>query len=420
MQIGNNNAVIRIGIVGYKRGQSFQKSPDVLGFKLVAVCDQDADRLKNVQAMEGVATYTEYDKFLEHDMDAVILANYFHQHAPFAIKALRAGKHVLSETTACKTIQEGVELIRTVEQTGKVYLLAENYAYIRYNQEMKRLYQNGTIGEVRYAIGEYNHTFSKDQALGVAPGPDHWRNHIASTHYSTHAIAPLMYITDTMPVKVNALSIADPDQEHHSVRRGDPGSVILMRMNNGAVFQIFGKNLSGGGTYYRLHGTRGMMENVRKSPQQLVHVSHAPWELQPGESEDMVYTPEYPFHAEIAKNAGHGGGDFWTMYYFGEAIRSGEQPYLNVYRGVAMSIVGILAWKSALEDGAPYDVPDLSKEEVRKLHERDDWSPWPEDRRPGQPFPSIRGEIKPTDEMVAYANRYWAEKGIKVNFNSLP
>lgn len=33
----------------------------------------------------GVTTYTAYGRFLEHDMDAVIPANYFHQHAPSAI-----------------------------------------------------------------------------------------------------------------------------------------------------------------------------------------------------------------------------------------------------------------------------------------------------------------------------------------------
>ncbi|MDF2715857.1 MAG: hypothetical protein K0R28_2782 [Paenibacillus sp.] len=407
------NKEIRIGIVGFKRGKSFISSPE-FGFKLVAVCDKDEERLKDLNKMEGVTGYTDYDKFLEHDMDAVIVANYFHQHAPFAIKALKAGKHVLSETMACKTIQEGVELIRTVEQTGKIYLFAENYAYIRFVQEMRKLYQNGTIGDVRYAEGAYNHSFSKDQNLGVAPGLNHWRNHIPSTYYHTHALAPLMYITDTMPVKVNALSIADPDQENRSVRRGDPGSVILCRMSNGSVFRLFGKNLAGGGTYYRMHGTRGLMENVMGANKQLVRVAHERHDMQADEPEEMIYAPEFPFHKEVARNAGHGGGDFWTMHYFGEAIRSGEQPYLNVYRGVAMSIVGILAWKSALEDGAPYEVPDLSKEEVRKLHENDDWSPWPEDRRPGQPWPSIKGEVIPSDEMIAYANKYWTEKGIKV------
>ena len=37
-------------------------------------------------------TYLDYEQFLSHDMDAVVLANYFHQHAPLAIQALAADK----------------------------------------------------------------------------------------------------------------------------------------------------------------------------------------------------------------------------------------------------------------------------------------------------------------------------------------
>jgi hypothetical protein len=75
--------------------------------------------------------------------------------------------------------------------------------------------------------------------------------------------------------------------------------------------------------------------------------------------------PDWPEHGELANKAGHGGGDFWTNLHFANAIRSGKPPFLDVYRGVAMSSVGILAWKSALEDGAPFEVPDFRKESSR-------------------------------------------------------
>ncbi len=54
-----------------------------------------------------MTTYTDYDRFLEHDIDAVILANCFHEHAPFAIKALEAGKHVMSECACNSTLGDG-------------------------------------------------------------------------------------------------------------------------------------------------------------------------------------------------------------------------------------------------------------------------------------------------------------------------
>ncbi|HCA46479.1 MAG TPA: hypothetical protein DEP45_03680, partial [Armatimonadetes bacterium] len=86
--------MIRVGVVGVGRGRSFARGTgELTGMKLVALCDTWEERLEQTGKEFGVETYTDYDEFLSHDMDAVILANYFHQHAPFAIKALEAGKH---------------------------------------------------------------------------------------------------------------------------------------------------------------------------------------------------------------------------------------------------------------------------------------------------------------------------------------
>jgi predicted dehydrogenase len=400
--------VIRIGVLGLSRGRTYAKDLVELGIKLVAVCDMNEKRLQAFKKEhKDISIYTDYDQFLTHDMDAVVVANYFHQHAPFAIKALRAGKHVMSEIAACRTIQEGVELCREVEKSGKIYMLAENFLYFSGNQEMRRLYQQGIVGEIKYAEGEYIHPMPFTSGLRLAPGLDHWRNNIPPTYYCTHALGPLMYMTDSMPVCVNSLSLtATAEQDRRNVRRGDPASVTFCRMDNGAVFRLGHGGLAGHRYYYRLHGFKGRIDSVEDSKVRVVRNS---WDIGPDEHEEVIYKPMFPFHNDLARQAGHNGGDFWTRYYFAEAIRSGQQPYLNVYRGVAMTAVGIMAWKSALHNGAPMEVPDFSKEEARKLHEHDDWSPWPQDRRPGQPWPSIRGELIPSEEAIAFAQKVWSE-----------
>ena len=83
---------IRVGVVGVGRGRSFMRAAASTGMELVAICDTWEERLKPEGKALGVSTYVDYSAFLEHDMDAVVLANYFHVHAPFAIGALNAGK----------------------------------------------------------------------------------------------------------------------------------------------------------------------------------------------------------------------------------------------------------------------------------------------------------------------------------------
>ena len=405
---------IRVGVVGVGRGRSFIGGATATGMELVALCDTWGERLAKEANALGVAAYLDYDEFLAHDMDAVVLANYFHQHAPFAIKALQADKHVMSETAACHTLGEGVALARAVEKSGKIYMFAENYPYMVFNQEMKRLYQQGLIGEFKCGEGEYVHPDPPEVKLGRSCGRNHWRNWIPATYYCTHSIAPVMYITDTRPVKVNGFVVpyddSDPSKILH-MGRADTAAMIVCRMDNDAVLKSLHGALRGHGNYVRIHGNKGLMENARHGDKQRLRVWREPWEKNPGEPVETVYTPDFPNHHHAATRAGHGGGDFFTSYHFAEAIRSGEPPYLDVYRGIDMSIAGIQAWRSALNDSAPVAVPDFRDEAVRRQYENDDWSPDPERAKEGQPPSSILGTIEPSDDAKKLAKKIWSEQG---------
>lgn len=406
---------IKVGVIGVGRGMSFADVASSVGMELVALCDVWEEKLNEAGKRLGVATYTDYDKFLEHDMDAVVLANYFHQHALFAIKALQAGKHVMSETSACKTMAEGVALARAVEKSGKIYFFAENYAYFAYVQEMRKLYQQGEIGDIMYAEGEYNHPGSSEFYNQIGPGMNHWRNHIPPTYYCTHAMSPIMYVTDTRPTSVNSLSVpqspADKENKHVKVR--DFGFVTICRMNNNAVARLFGLSLRGHSIWYRFHGSRGLMENLRTGNQSQLRILHEPWDMMEGDHSEEIYTPEFPVCGDLASGLGHGGGDFYTSYHFAEAIRRNEQPWMDVYHGLDMTIVGIQSWKSCLNNGAPYEIPDFRDENNRKRYEDDDWSPFPEDRKPGQPPTSAFGDVTPSAEAIAYAKEIWDKMGYK-------
>jgi predicted dehydrogenase len=410
----NTHKPIRVGILGVGRGMHLAETAEAAGLSVVALCDTWESKLIDAGRRMNAATYTDFDRFLEHDTDGVIVANYAHQHAPYAIRAMEAGKHVMSETLACKTPAEGVALARAVERTGRIYMFAENYAYFAYVQEMRRLYRAGEIGEVQYAEGEYNHPMDARFYNTLAPGMNHWRNHLAPTYYPTHAISPIMYVTDTRPVSVNALSVArsvDDSQLH--VRRDDVGAVIICRMDNGSVARLMGFSFRGHAIWYRFHGTRGLMENLRTGSPEMLRVVHEEWDLRPGESPERIYRPRFPVAEEIASAAGHGGGDFFVNFHFAEAIRRNEQPYMDVYRAVAMSLIAPQAWRSCLNNGAPFEIPDFRDESVRQRYETDDFSPFPEDRKPGQPVPYTGAEPIPNSEAIAYARKVWDEMGYR-------
>jgi predicted dehydrogenase len=408
--------LIRVGVVGVGRGQGFARSAaENLGMKLVALCDTWEERLIQAGRELNVATYTDYDQFLEHDMDAVILANYFHQHAPFAVKALKAGLHVMSETAACFTLAEGVELIETVEKTGKTYMFAENYPYMRFNQEMRRLYQSGCMGDFKYGEGEYVHPMSPEYHNQISCGRDHWRNWLPPIYYSTHALSPVMYVTDTLPTKINGFIIPyDPSDEVHfgkTVRRSDLAWVIMLHMNTGALVRLMGITLRGHGNWYRFHCSRGLMENLRTGNPDMVRIHRESYDKKKGEPEEMIYLPDFPEYHEEATHASHGGGDFFMNFHFAQAIRTGRPPYFDVYRGVTASIVGILGYRSALNNSNTIEIPDLSQKSIRAKYKNDHWNPDPSRRKKNDPMPSILGDLKPSQKGVAFAKKIWREQG---------
>ena len=81
---------IKFGIFGLGRGSGFYDGVKANNGEVVAVCDFDEEKLKKAREdHEGIATYTDFDEFINHEgLEAVFLCNYFHEHTPYAIKAL--------------------------------------------------------------------------------------------------------------------------------------------------------------------------------------------------------------------------------------------------------------------------------------------------------------------------------------------
>ena len=69
---------IKIGVFGVGRGISLAKNMMLCNADIVALCDNNEERMaKAVEKIGGnVATYSDFDSFIEHGLDAVILARY--------------------------------------------------------------------------------------------------------------------------------------------------------------------------------------------------------------------------------------------------------------------------------------------------------------------------------------------------------
>lgn len=388
----------RIGVFGTWRGNAYIRAfKDVENCKVTAICDRRPKVIEDAlpNCPEGTKTFSDFDEFINSGLfDAVVMTNYFHEHAPFAIKAMEKGIHVLSETTAAFTMKECVDLCRAVERTGAKYMLAENYPFMCACQEMKRVYETGKLGKVIYADGEYVHPMSTNESDYYAPSEYHWRKYLPKTYYLTHSLAPLMYMTGVMPKSVNARTSFYPEYAIERGRMsGDSAGIMLCQMNDDSVFRVSGSCSFGPhGNWYRLGCVNGGIETIRGN-QSNVRLEYNSWTTPEGEETSRIYTPGWSEHGELAAKAGHGGGDFWVAYNFVKYINEDIKPFFDVYKAAAMSAVGILGWKSVLEDGKTYHIPDFTKEEERKIYENDDLRPIPDENGNGMNLPCTSKEF---------------------------
>jgi predicted dehydrogenase len=345
---------------------------------VAAVCERDDQRRNQAAAGSDATAYRDLEPFLAHAMDAVILVNDFDQHAPVAIAALERGLSVLSETAACRTVAEGVALIEAAERSSGIYMFAENYPYMPITREMRRRYQAGDIGEVRYAEAEYLDEpadlawFVNDRA--------HWRARTPATYYCTHSLAPVAVITGTRPVQVSGFVIptgGEPEALEWARRGRGWAALLVVQLDNGAVFKsLHGFLEASQPSWVRIHGDHGLMENLRHGDTRTLRVV---WDVKDGEewrrAEEVFlpWPPEFPM--TTADPLGDGVAETLMLRDFATAVRHRTPPDQDVHVGVELSVTGIQAMRSSLAGNVPVEIPDLRHPAVRRAHAADDWFP---------------------------------------------
>src|SRR5687767_4468793 len=134
---------VRFGVIGLRRGQSLVRACQAVGGATVtALYDLDAGRGQAMADSIQASYYGDFDAFLNAEIDAVVVASPVPYHASQSIAALNVGKHVLSEVTACHTLEDARALVEAARAARGIYMLAENCCYYDEIELIKRLYDD--------------------------------------------------------------------------------------------------------------------------------------------------------------------------------------------------------------------------------------------------------------------------------------
>ncbi len=121
--------------------------------KVVAVQDLSKARAEELCTEFNVPHYheTAAELFANPEVDAVYIAVPNKFHAPLAIEALNAGKHVMLEKPFAMNAIEAAEVIAAAEKAGRVLTLGMNQRFISSAQMIRDLVVKGELGDIYHA-----------------------------------------------------------------------------------------------------------------------------------------------------------------------------------------------------------------------------------------------------------------------------
>ncbi|MBA3485209.1 MAG: Gfo/Idh/MocA family oxidoreductase, partial [Pirellulales bacterium] len=166
---------------------------------VAAVCDVDANRLRETQkaAGEKADTTEDYRRILDRkDVNAVLIATPDHWHTKIAIEAMLAGKDVYCEKPLTLTIDEGKQLCAVAKKTGAVFQVGTQQR----SDDSRRfltaaaLVRSGRLGKIKQVTCAIGGGESSDAIPAVSPPPElNWERWLGQTPLVDFRLQPDPY-----------------------------------------------------------------------------------------------------------------------------------------------------------------------------------------------------------------------------------
>jgi len=383
--MGISLGLVGLGAFGREFADLFMAHPLV---DRIALCDRDPQRMRAFAEKPSWQAkfnprdmYPSLDDICAGDLDALVIITQHWLHAPQAIQAMEAGKHVYSAVPvisipdADEILEWCDRLVTTVRRTGMHYMYGETTYYRPEAMYCRRRARAGDFGSFVYAEGEYFHDV--DAACNLrqvrqhrlaSPAGAEWlaveesyrRRGIKGgpMHYPTHSTGGPIGVMRAHPVKVCAWGYVNRTGDPYFADDAFSNETALFQMSNGATMRICEYREIGHPERetFRIYGTLGSFENNTWTDKYTVTPLTIE-EMRDPLPDEVVAA----FRAATGRDdfyGGHGGSHAYLVHEFVDAVAHDRTPAINVWEAVRYMAAGAMAHKSALLGGAVLDVPD--------------------------------------------------------------
>jgi UDP-N-acetyl-2-amino-2-deoxyglucuronate dehydrogenase len=366
-------AVVGLG-VGRAHAEAYHQLPET---ELVAVCDANEARLEPVAEQYGCRAYTAVDALLaDKDVELVSVATPHPSHAELAIRALRAGKHVLVEKPMTVDLADADRMIATAHDTGRTLATVFQRRWWPAAMNVRRSIDEGSIG--RPMLGQCHLSMWRPKGYYER---DAWRGRWDTEgggvliNQAIHAIDMFQWLMGGQAEEV----VGRWSNLTHPYIEVEDNAVAVLRFAGGALGVLSATTSSRlSQNSVVIHGTDGHSIGVSEEPEGAVGYNHV-WTV-PGEEiqskrslADHVARGEYIYESGgLEPDAPVDRQQCWpTEYQFKQpakpnyharqiqelvaAIRAGRKPLVDGIEG-RKSVAILLAIYESQRTGQPVTV----------------------------------------------------------------
>ena len=392
---------IRIGFVGCGQFARcfvplFRAHPAV---EYVAVCDKFRERAEDYKERFSCdEIFDTFDEMIASDrINAIAIFSQRDLHGVMAIAALKAGKHVYSAVPMALKVDEILEIVRLVKETGLTYSMGETGIYRPASIFCRRAYASGEIGNLVYAEAQYNHDMSRLYDVFKYTEGDAWRKMagLPPLFYPTHSTSMVLSATKAHAVSVSALGYEekkDVDIFGEGKNYWDnpfSNTSMMLKMSDGSVVRISeNRRIAWHVPETYITGFYGDKASYECS---LMQHSYIKYEGKTATYEDVsdllnpIALTEHKAEADFLQNAvngkwsggeapiqiterlpkefeglgtGHAGTHKFMVDDFCQAVVSGYLSPTNAWQAARYNIPGLIGHESAMRGGECLTVPD--------------------------------------------------------------
>jgi len=397
-------ALIGVGLRGTNHLNNLLQRDDVI---IQSICDIDPTRIKialdiiEKRKQPKPSTFgkdeLDYRNLLNlKEIDAVIIATPWLWHTRMAKDAMLAGKYTGVEVSAANTMEECWDLVNAHESTGSHLMILENVNYRRDIMAVLNMVKQDIFGELVHFRCGYQHDLrfvklndgKSAYGKGVEFGErgiseSKWRTqHSVSRNadvYPTHGVGPIAVMCDinrgnrfssltsnaTKSIGLHNYIVKNGGEDHPNAKiKFKQGDVITstIETTNGETIIVthdcnlprpysLGFRVQGSNGLWEVDGDRIYIEGVSEPHR---------WD----EAEEWLQKYDHPLwkkYGNYAKDAGHGGMDFFVLNAFVESAKQNIAPPLDVYDAAAWSAITPLSELSIENNGEPQNFPDFTR-----------------------------------------------------------